>query len=54
MGSSYYKRTAEYFLLSHNMKRECQCCHNTEWLDGKKIPLEIHHIDGDNRNNSKD
>lgn len=28
----------------------CENCHNTEWM-GKKIPLEVHHIDGDNCNN---
>ena len=29
---------------------QCECCKNTEWL-GKKIKLEVHHIDGDNTNN---
>lgn len=29
---------------------ECENCHNIEWM-GKKIPLEVHHIDGDNLNN---
>lgn len=32
---------------------ECECCHNKEW-QGKKIPLEVHHIDGDNTNNELD
>ena len=29
---------------------ECECCHNKKW-QGKKIPLEVHHIDGDSTNN---
>ena len=34
-----------------NLRRwECENCHNIEWM-GKKIPLEVHHIDGDNLNN---
>lgn len=28
----------------------CEKCNNTEWL-GKPIPLELHHIDGNNLNN---
>lgn len=31
----------------------CECCGETEWL-GDKIPLELHHIDGDHFNNSFD
>ncbi len=44
------KGTANYFIVSHNLKRECQCCHNTHWM-GKEIPLEVHHIDGNHENN---
>lgn len=44
------KRGAELFIEKNGLKWECQSCHNTEWL-GEKIPLEIHHIDGDRRNN---
>jgi hypothetical protein len=29
----------------------CETCLNTEW-GGSAIPLELHHIDGDHRNNS--
>ena len=29
---------------------ECECCQGTEWR-GQPIPLEVHHIDGDNLNN---
>lgn len=32
-------------------KSECSCCKNTEWL-GNKIPLELHHKDGNKQNNS--
>ena len=28
----------------------CECCGNSEWL-GEKIPLNVHHIDGDAANN---
>ena len=38
-------------LLKEGYKEhKCECCGNTEWL-GQKIPLELHHIDG-NRNNN--
>ena len=40
-------KDAIIFLRGH----QCECCKNTEWL-GKKIPLEIHHIDGNNMNNT--
>lgn len=30
---------------------ECECCHNTTWLD-KPITLEVHHLDGDSLNNT--
>lgn len=29
---------------------KCECCQRTEWM-GQNIPLEVHHIDGDNLNN---
>ena len=28
----------------------CECCGSTEWM-GKPIPLELHHINGDNMDN---
>lgn len=38
-------------LLKFKIKRhKCENCHKTKWL-GNKIPLEIHHIDGDSTNN---
>jgi 5-methylcytosine-specific restriction endonuclease McrA len=38
---TYFKRTTEY---------KCQECGTTEW-QGKKLPLQIDHIDGNNTNN---
>ena len=46
------------FIRSDHMKdalialrgRKCECCKNSEWLK-QLIPLEVHHIDGDNINN---
>jgi len=32
---------------------QCQECKNTTW-NGKPIPLEIEHIDGNNKNNSRE
>lgn len=32
---------------------KCECCGLTEWL-GKPINLELHHIDGNNKNNNLD
>lgn len=34
-------------------ERKCECCKNTEW-NGKPIPTELHHIDGNHNNNSLD
>ena len=31
----------------------CQKCYNTEW-NNQMIPLELEHIDGNNRNNSRE
>lgn len=31
-------------------EKKCECCGRTEW-QGREIPLEIHHINGDNRDN---
>lgn len=31
-------------------ERKCECCGNTEWM-GIELPLEIHHINGDHKNN---
>ena len=38
-------------LLSENYKQYiCECCLNVEW-NGQKIPLELHHKDGNHLNN---
>lgn len=39
--------------LIHLRGHKCEHCKNTEWL-GKPIPLEVHHIDGDDMNNEMD
>ena len=55
-GKVLYKNT---FNLKNRIIKEgikpyiCENCHNTEWL-GKPIPLELHHIDGNNLNNKLD
>jgi hypothetical protein len=33
-----------------SMSHECSICHNTEW-QGKTIPIELDHIDGNSENN---
>jgi hypothetical protein len=38
-------------LIEDNIKEhKCEICNLTEW-NGEKIPLELHHIDGDRYNN---
>lgn len=38
-------------LIKDGLKQEvCECCKGTEWL-GKPIPLQVHHINGDNTDN---
>ena len=37
-------------LIKYKFKiHQCECCKLTEWMN-KKIPLELHHVDGNNRN----
>ena len=39
-------------LIKEGIKEEvCEICGNREWL-GHKIPLELHHIDGNHNNNN--
>ena len=39
-------------LLKAGIKEHrCECCNNTEWM-GKPIKLELHHLNGDNTDNS--
>lgn len=41
-------------ILEEKVKpHQCECCKNTEWL-GNPIPLELHHVDGNKKNNSLD
>lgn len=40
------------FLLEER-GHQCECCELTEWL-GQPIPLEVHHVDGDSDNNTKE
>lgn len=50
----------KYFIISDRLKKrliaenileyKCQNCQNTEWM-GVPIPLELDHIDGNNKNN---
>ena len=68
IGQGWKKDTDSYDLLSSDYqgKREtikralinrrgqkCERCNLAQW-QGMDIPLEVHHIDGDNRNNSAD
>ena len=49
--SSYQSYKLKKRLLEEGVKEHrCENCGNTEWL-GKKIPLEVHHINGDNTDN---
>lgn len=52
--NSSYKCTNSLKLKLFNegvKERRCECCGITEW-NGKPAPLQLHHIDGDNTNNS--
>ena len=41
-------------LLKEGLKEnKCECCGITEW-NGKSLVMQLHHIDGDNTNNSLD
>jgi len=37
-------------LLMRKVNYTCEYCKGAMWM-GKKIPLEIHHVDGNNKNN---
>ena len=50
-GSSYQSFKLKNRLLNEGYKEyRCEKCNNTEWL-GRPIPLELHHINGDNSDN---
>ena len=47
--SAYQSYKLRNRLLREGLKeRKCECCGRVEWL-GKPIPLELHHVNGDNR-----
>lgn len=49
--STYQSFKLKNRLLSEGYKEhKCECCGNTEW-NGKPIPLELHHKDGNHFNN---
>lgn len=69
-GKKYFKKSNEEFFIKDLLKRSsfsvrnalfdrglkerrCECCNETKWM-GSNIPLEVHHIDGDNTNNKLD
>ena len=68
-GSNVYRDSSHYlgenakYIPSYRLKiklirdglkeDKCEVCGNTEWL-GKKLPLELHHIDGNHFNNTLD
>lgn len=50
-GSTYQSYKLGKRLIQSGLKEHrCECCGNTEWL-GIPIPLELHHINGDNTDN---
>lgn len=49
--SSYQSHKLKNRLIKEGLKEhKCENCNNTEWL-GQPIPIELHHIDGDDSNN---
>ena len=52
--SNYQSYKLLHRLISEGVKEwKCECCGLTEW-NGQPIPLELHHIDGDRSNNTKE
>lgn len=52
LGSLVKKGSIRKRLLKE-LGHKCQKCELTSW-QGKAIPLELEHVDGDNRNNSRE
>lgn len=47
----YKGHSLKYWLINNGYKKHrCECCKREEW-NGKKIPLELHHKDGNHNNN---
>ena len=52
--SSYQSYKLKNRLLKEGLKeRRCECCGLEKWFDSS-IPLELHHINGDNKDNRLD
>lgn len=52
--SNYQSYKLLHRLISEGVKEwKCECCGLTKW-NGRPIPLELHHIDGDRSNNTKE
>lgn len=49
---SYDGKGSHKKVLIQERGHKCECCQNTSW-QGNDIPLELEHIDGNNRNNLK-
>lgn len=50
-GSSFQSYKLKLRLFRENLKeKKCECCGRTEWM-GQEIPLEVHHVNGDNKDN---
>ena len=50
-GSTYQSYKLKLRLFQENLKeKRCECCGRTTW-QGFDIPLEVHHINGDNKDN---
>lgn len=51
INSTYQSNKLRKRLLNEGYKEhKCECCLNTDW-NGKSIPLELEHINGDNSDN---
>lgn len=46
------KRHTIFTALENKRGHVCECCHNETWLD-QPIPLEVHHINGNNQDNDE-
>lgn len=59
----YHYLNNELFITTHNLKirllqeglkkHQCECCKLDKWMDDK-IPIELHHMDGNKYNNNLD
>jgi heterodisulfide reductase subunit B len=49
---SLYPSTAKHW-YKEEVGERCEICQIEEW-NGKRLPLEVHHLDGNNKNNKKE